>query len=226
MRTSDMVKSKYWRGKDLQGRPPVTLTIIEVTEELFTRGGKNEVKCCMWFREDLKGVQLNKTRVALLEYAYGPDSDLWIGRRVRLSYDPTVMFGDKPVGGVKLETPPSAIYGGPVAGVAPTAIPPGAPPRPYWDGKAWVFPATPATNQPPPPPVWNAATNSWDLVNPNTGEIQQAGSAQAQPVPQPHTPPPTISQRIAAGSAPTSDWGPDYQALSKPGQDFDDDIPF
>jgi hypothetical protein len=74
MRTADMNKSKYWRARDLEGQRPVTLTIADVSEELLGRGGHQETKCFLWFHESPKGLQLNKTRVNILEAAYGPDS--------------------------------------------------------------------------------------------------------------------------------------------------------
>lgn len=183
MRTADMVKSKFWRATDVKGRPGRVLTIADVTEELFTRGGKPEMKCYLWFLEDLKGLQLNRTRVGLLEAAFGPDSVLWTGKKVRLSFDPAVMFGGQMVGGVKLETPQGVIYEPPQGaeagwGEAPAGSPAARPPAPVWDAKRqmWITPQPPATAAPapanrPPPPVWNAATGQWETVNPSTGEI-------------------------------------------------------
>jgi hypothetical protein len=231
LRTADMIKSKYWRARDLQGQPPIVLTIADVTEELLGRGGHQDVKCFLWFSEHMKGLQLNKVRVTTLEAAFGPDSELWVGKRVRLSFDPTVEFGGRAVGGVRLQTPPGIVFS-PGAGLAgwgegpgsPTA-PPGAPPPPVWDAKrqTWVTQApiaAPAPSQ-PPPPVWNAATQSWDVVNPSTGEIHR---------PVPAKDPlmggaPTISQRIAAG-APKNEWTNSENPAPAGALEFDDDIPF
>ncbi len=63
MRTSDMIKSKFWRAVDLKGQAPVRLTIADVTEELIGRGGRQDVKCFVWFTEHLKGLRLNSTIV-------------------------------------------------------------------------------------------------------------------------------------------------------------------
>lgn len=224
MRTADMIKSKFWRAADLQGQPPVTLTIVDVTEELIGRGTRQETKVFLWFNEHLKGLQLNKTRVRVLEAAFGPESDLWRGKRVRLSFDPTVDFGGRAVGGVKLETPPGVVYTAPVGVPGWGAVPPGAPglpPQPVWDAQAgqWRVPqpiAAPAAPPgAPPPPVWNPATQQWEVVQPSTGEItgQNATLGGA----------PTISQRIAAGPAP-DEWS--THAAPAATQDFNDDIPF
>lgn len=216
MRTSDMIKSKFWRAGDLQGQPPVVLTIADVTEELLGRGARQDVKCFLWFTEHVKGLQLNKTRVRTLEAAYGPDSELWVGKRVRLSFDPTVEFGGRAVGGVRLQTPPGVIYT-PSAelhagwGAAPAALP-GRPPAPVWDDKRqmWITPAVPVNSHRPPPPVWNETTQTWETVNPGTGEIHT-----------PHRAPATISQRVNASHPSTSDFGP----LPPAAEDFNDEIP-
>lgn len=231
MRTADMVKSKFWRASDLRGVPAVVLTIADVTEELVGGGGrKPDVKCFLWFHEHLKGLQLNKTRVAILESAYGPDSALWAGKRVRLSFDPTVMMAGAAVGGVRLQTPPGVIYtpgSGAHAGWGDAPAPvPGRPPAPVWDDQrqAWVTPsppaASPAVPKRPPPPVWNEAAQAWETVDASTGEI-------ATPK---HVPPPTISQRVNAGNPPATDGG--WESVAPPAaapvgtEDWNDDIPF
>lgn len=212
MRTSDMIKSKFWRARDVEGQAPVTLTIADVTEELMGRGARQDVKCFLWFKEHAKGLQLNKTRVNTLEAAFGPDSELWVGKRVRLSFDPTVEFGGRAVGGIRLQTPPGVVWNGAAAGAwgAPESVP-GRPPMPVWDEKRqiWITPQPPppiaapgASASRPPPPVWNEATQSWDTVDPRTGEI--AGAR-----------PPTISERVNQGHPPA---GADPE--------FNDDIPF
>lgn len=206
MRTSDMIKSKFWRARDLEGRPPVVLTISDVTEELLGRGARQDVKCFLWFTENNKGLQLNKTRVTILEAAYGPDSVVWVGRKVRLSFDPTVVFGDRAVGGVKLQTEVGVVYSLAQNGQAgwgdAAQASPGRPPPPVWDEKrqVWVTaqPA-PAPASRPPPPVWNESTGEWEFVNTATGEISR---------------PKTISERVNEG----------HPAGAQP--EFDDDIPF
>jgi hypothetical protein len=231
MRTSQMIKSKFWRARDVEGQPPVVLSISDVTEELLGRGARQDVKCFLWFNESPKGLQLNKTRVATLEAAYGPDSDLWVGKRVRISFDPTVEFGGRAVGGVRLQTPPGIVYKptelhtGWGEGPQPHQLhPPGSPgyrpPPPVWDEKRqmWITPQPPAAAQlkRPPPPVWNETTQQWETVDTSTGEM----------APPKHVPPPTISERVNAGNPPPTDGG--WGALPPPAAapDFDDDMPF
>lgn len=231
MRTSDMIKSKFWRAADLQGQPPVVLTIADVTEELMGRGGRQDVKCFLWFTDHLKGLQLNKSRVRVIEMAYGPDSELWVGKRVRLSFDPTVEFGGRAVGGVRLQTPPGVVYtpsatGHAGWGEAPASVP-GRPPAPVWDEKRqlWVTPqpiAAPAAAHRPPPPVWNEVTQSWETVDTTTGEI-----GARKPIPRDDTwgGAPTLSQRMAPVPDP---WDQPQSENPAPAgaAEFNDEIPY
>ena len=234
-----MVKSKVWRATDVQGRAPFRLTIAEVTEETMGRGGRQEVKCFLWFQEDLKGLQLNRSRVALLEHAFGPDSEMWVGKRVRLSYDPTVIFAGRAVGGVKLETPPGVVFDpamlipdgwGSAQGSAPGTL--ARPPAPIWDEQrqAWITPAPiarpAASASRPPPPVFNELTGQWETMDVGSGEIRPLSPPQQARAP-------TISERVnaqhpVAGVGAQDGWG----SLPPQGQTDEDaefghsDIPF
>jgi len=215
LRTSDLIKSKFWRAADLQGQRPPVLTIAHVTEELFTRGGRQEMKAYLWFSDHEKGLSLNATRVKLLEYAYGPETEAWTGCKVRLSFDPTVMFGGKAVGGVKLETSPGVVYSPGAAaqgawGGAPGAqIPNGRPPAPVWDERAgqWRTPEPIAALgfsvavKPPPPPVWNPQTGQWEVVDVHTGAVGPLRAAvSAAPAAAQHVAPATISASFCTRS--------------------------
>jgi hypothetical protein len=229
MRTADMIKSKFFRGKDLEGVPPLYLHIADVSEELMGRGSRQDVKCVMWFHENPKGLRLNKTAVTVLELAYGPDSDAWSGKRVKLYFDPKVEFGGRAVGGVAVATPPGVIYQGATGhagwGDAPQT-PPGAPPPAVWDGQRqmWITSQPPAAAPPteplrPPAPVWDGS--KWVTVDPSTGEMS---------APPKHERAPTISERINAGhpaKAQDDGWGGQPPPRTRdPNAEFDDDIPF
>lgn len=103
MRTSDMIQSKYLKKEDFPS--PQVLTIKNLSLEEV---GKGDTRWVLWFNEKVKGLALNVTKIKLLEAAYGQESDDWLGKKVKLSLDPTVMFGTQQVGGIKLETPSSA----------------------------------------------------------------------------------------------------------------------
>jgi hypothetical protein len=213
MRTSDLVRSKFFRGADLKGQPSMIMTISTVTEELMGRpGGKMEPKYFIWFHEDSRGLQCNKSRVAVLEHAYGPETDYWTDKKVRLSYDPTVMMAGQVVGGVKLTTPAGIVWD-------PSRNPHAA---------AWGDAPAPQGAQggpSPPKPVLNRETGLWELpaqvVAAPVPVLNQATGQWELPA-QKHVPPKTMGQRINEGHPPGA--GTVNTATGE--VDFDDEIPF
>jgi hypothetical protein len=116
MKTSDMIQSPFLKKEDFT--TPTILTIKRVSLEQVVKG---EEKWVLFFNEVVKGLVLNKTKIKLLEAGYGDDTDMWIGKKVRLSFDPDVSFGGEIVGGVKLE-----ISKGKPAKAAPVVVAPSA----------------------------------------------------------------------------------------------------
>ncbi len=100
MRTSQMVQSKFLKKEDFP--EPAVLTIKGVTLEEVGRGDERWV---LHFNEKTKGIVLNVTKIRQLEAGYGDDTDLWVGRKVKVSHDPTVMMGQQVVGGIKFTLP-------------------------------------------------------------------------------------------------------------------------
>ena len=99
MRMSDMFPAKYLKKEDFDA--PTVLTIKNCAVEEV---GKNDAKPVMYFNERVKGLVLNKTKASLLSETFGDDSDAWVGRKVRLSSDPSVRdLAGKIVGGIRLE---------------------------------------------------------------------------------------------------------------------------
>lgn len=85
---------------------------------------------------------------------------------------------------VQATMPPQVPAGGPVGQQHPGPTPAGAPPQPVWNAatNSWDLPApaAPATPPPPPQPVWNAATGQWDLPS---GPPPAAAPPAQQPAP-------------------------------------------
>ena len=98
MKTSDMIQSPFLKKEDFE--KPTVLTIKRVSLETVAKG---EEKWALFFNEKAKGLILNKTKIKQLEAGYGDDTDDWIGKRVRLSFDPDVTYGGQVIGGIKLE---------------------------------------------------------------------------------------------------------------------------
>lgn len=225
-RTSEMLKSKYINKAEVRAAGAMVLTIIGVTLE--TMG--TDQKWVLWFQEHPKGLNLNNTKIKLLEASYGEDSDGWNGRKVRLTFDATVQMQGQLVGGIRLEcsnrAPPPAVYparpvyaangaangGGPAhqQGAASIAAPgtPPAPPQPVWDGTRWVLPESP---------------------NEERRAIAAAADAAARPTAA--SQPLTLAQRANAAYPPDQSWdnaqGSPAGAVP-PGADpdFNDPIPF
>lgn len=101
MKTSQMIQSKFLKKEDFPS--PEVLTIKDCTLEEV--GGQGDQKWVLWFKEKTKGVTLNVTKIKQLEDAYGDDTDVWNGKKVKLSHDPSVMMGTQRVGGIKLTLP-------------------------------------------------------------------------------------------------------------------------
>lgn len=102
MKTSQMIQSKFLKKDDFPS--PEVLTIKDCSLEEV---GKGDSRWVLFFKEKTKGVVLNVTKIKQLENAYGDDSDGWIGKKVKLSHDPTVMMGTQQVGGIKFAFPPN-----------------------------------------------------------------------------------------------------------------------
>src|SRR5882762_373098 len=132
MRTSDMIKSNYISKAEVKTAGQMILTIVDCTLESVG----SDQKWVLWFNEHPKGLGLNNTKIRLLEASYGEESSLWNGRRVRLTYDPTVTMAGQVTGGIKLTC--STQGGARPNGHAAAPLPAGAPPPPVWDGSKWV----------------------------------------------------------------------------------------
>lgn len=107
MRRSDAFPSKYM-GKDDIGTG-MTLTIGQVLQEGVESDGEMKQKAVMYFHEpDAKPWIINAGNWMTIEDAYGEESDDWHDKPIELFVDPSVMFGGKRVGGVRVRIPSGA----------------------------------------------------------------------------------------------------------------------
>jgi hypothetical protein len=102
MKTSQMIQSKFLKKEDFP--TPEVLTIKHVSLEEV---GKGDTRWVVYFHEKTKGVVLNITKIRQLEAGFGDDTDHWIGKRIKVANDPTVMMGQQVVGGIKFTLPSS-----------------------------------------------------------------------------------------------------------------------
>ena len=117
MKTHQMIQSRFLKKEEID--QPTEYTIKGVSLEEV--GGEDE-RWILWLNEHEKGLVLNVTKIRTLEAMYGDDTDHWIGKRVKLTHDPSVMMAGKLVGGIKLEVfRPTAAPAKRVAAAAPAA---------------------------------------------------------------------------------------------------------
>lgn len=117
MKTSQMITSKFLKKEDFPQAEVLTIRGCQVEEV-----GKGDTRWVIYFQEKTKGVILNVTKIKQLEAGFGDDTDLWVGKKIKISNDPTVMMGQQVVGGIKFTLP------------SKTAAPP-PPPKPVAAGE-------------------------------------------------------------------------------------------
>jgi len=101
-KVSDMIVSKFLRKEDFDEDRVMTIRGVKLED---MPGDDGQQKWVLYFREEAKGMALNVTSIRVLEKAFGDDSDLWIGKKVKVYVDPNVSFGGKVVGGLRLMPP-------------------------------------------------------------------------------------------------------------------------
>jgi hypothetical protein len=104
MKATDVFPSTFLKKEDV-GKG-LTLTIETVSmEDVNTDDGKEKKAVLHFVDGRAKPMILNRGNWSILEEAYGVDSDDWAGHPVEVYVDPSVMFGGKRVGGVRVRTP-------------------------------------------------------------------------------------------------------------------------
>jgi hypothetical protein len=105
MKRGEAFKSKYL-GKDDLADGPVIVTIEDLHPvTLKDDDGHDESKTAMTFSDFPKPWLVNFTNWMTCEDAYGEESDDWIGRKIEIFVDPTVMMKGKRTGGVRCRIP-------------------------------------------------------------------------------------------------------------------------
>jgi hypothetical protein len=133
MNVNDLKQSRFLTKNDCG--TGILVTIKEVVQENVSADGEaEEMHWCMYFDETEKPLILKPVNGALLQSILGSgESDDWIGRKVVLFEDKTVMMKGKITGGIRIRAPrnqqparPAAARPSPVAGT-PTPRPRSAP---------------------------------------------------------------------------------------------------
>lgn len=105
MKAKDIFPSNYMKKEDLD-RPVIASIARVCQEEVKSDKGRDELKPVMYFDgKHLKPIIVNRGNWEACALAYGEESDNWTGRSVEIYVDPTVMFGGRRVGGIRLRIP-------------------------------------------------------------------------------------------------------------------------
>ena len=96
----------YLKQEDLQGKTPrVVIASVEMDDVKDNDSGRTEKKLVMHFAGKDKALILNRTNCESLEEICGTDDyGAWVGHAVVLYSDPSVMFGGKKVGGLRIRS--------------------------------------------------------------------------------------------------------------------------
>lgn len=133
MHVSQLKESKFLKKEDC-GQNGILVTIKEVTQENVAKeGAPQELKYCLWVEEQDKPLVLNSTNGQLIAVITGQeDTDFWPGHKVVLYHDPTISFGGKIIGGVRVRAPrgQAAAKKAPPAAQPARKLPPSQQPQP------------------------------------------------------------------------------------------------
>jgi len=100
MKRNDAFPKTYLTKDDVH--EPVNVHIADVAIKSLGSGENAEEKPVLMFTENMRPMVLNATNWDILEKAFGNDSDLWHDKAIQLYADPTVSFGGKQVGGIRI----------------------------------------------------------------------------------------------------------------------------
>jgi hypothetical protein len=105
----DLKQSRFLKKSDLGDGEERTFTIEGFDEDNVGTKEEPDVKPLMLFREIDKPMVMNWTNLQLGAVILKTENiDDWIGQRVTVWFDPSVPFGNKLVGGLRLKKPSAA----------------------------------------------------------------------------------------------------------------------
>ncbi len=103
MNVNDFAPSTYLRAHDLQGREP-TVAIAKVEQIELENNGRKEAKLLISFVGKNKGLVLNKTNMFAISDLYGPETDDWVGKKIKL-VTARVDYQGKRVDAIRIDPP-------------------------------------------------------------------------------------------------------------------------
>jgi len=99
----DMIESKFLKKEDVGDGKLLVISGIK-QYNVAMQGAEQDMKWCAEFNGDDKPLVLNSTNLHLLEASFGSDdTDDWVGKAIVVYNDPSVSFGGKITGGVRVD---------------------------------------------------------------------------------------------------------------------------
>jgi len=105
MKISELKKSRFLTKDDVE--PPIKVTVRGLVEENVAMDNQPaEMRWTLVFNEDVKAMVLNSINAQLIAMiTKSEETDDWGGAVIVLYNDPTVSFGGKIVGGIRVRAP-------------------------------------------------------------------------------------------------------------------------
>jgi hypothetical protein len=123
MNINELKKSNFLTRGDVGKGMLVTIKGVH-QENVAKDGAPEELRWCLDFNEAEKPCVLNSTNGQLIAKITGSeDSDRWTGHKIVLYDDPSVSFGGKLVGGIRVRAPRNQPAAKPAAKAVPAPEP-------------------------------------------------------------------------------------------------------
>jgi hypothetical protein len=113
---NDMYPSKWLKSSDCEDGDLV-LTIAEIREERIGQGSQADDKWVVYFKEEDKGLVLNKTNTNTIAKLYGDETESWIGKQIVL-FATEVQFQGDMVEAIRIRSKPPKRPGAKPRGLA------------------------------------------------------------------------------------------------------------
>lgn len=105
MHFSALKESRFLKRTDVGAGALMTIKGM-AQENVAKEGVEPEMKWCLHFEETEKPLVLNSTNAALCaQITKEEDTDNWTGHKIVLYDDPSISFGGKLVGGIRVRAP-------------------------------------------------------------------------------------------------------------------------
>lgn len=105
MHINQLKESNFLKKEDCGNGILVTIKTVS-QENVAKSGAPEELKWCVHFGELEKPMVLNNTNAQLIaQIAKSEETDHWTGVKVVLFHDPSVSYGGKIIGGIRVRAP-------------------------------------------------------------------------------------------------------------------------